>query len=117
MAVGQVDGTVSADVVNSVTLASAASKPRRPWWARFKSRNLIIGGTILLALVLAAIFAPVIAPYDPLEQNTRNALQSPSRDHLFGTDNFGRDMFSRVIWGARIDLRVGAIAVIMPFVI
>ena len=71
----------------------------------------------MLLLIGAAVFAPWIAPYDPIEQNTRNALQAPNTEHLFGTDNFGRDVFSRVIYGARIDLRVGFIAVIAPLII
>ncbi len=100
-------------------LLAAAAHQRRHQLARaiFHNRNLVIGGTILLLLIGAAVFAPWIAPYDPIEQNTRNALQAPNTTHLFGTDNFGRDVFSRVIFGARIDLRVGFIAVIAPLII
>jgi peptide/nickel transport system permease protein len=90
---------------------------RRVWRKVLRNRNLVIGTSIMLVLVCAALLAPWIAPYDPIEQNTRNTLQAPSMAHPFGTDNFGRDVFSRVLYGARIDLRVGVIAVIMPFVI
>lgn len=62
-------------------------------------------------LVLMAIFAPVIAPYDPLEQDGRAELSPPSAAHLFGTDELGRDLLSRVIFGARTSLLVGVLAV------
>jgi peptide/nickel transport system permease protein len=76
-----------------------------------------LGGGILLALALAAIFAPLLAPDDPSAQDFAIALQPPSAAHPFGTDNFGRDVFTRVLYGTRIDLRVGFISVIPPFVI
>jgi peptide/nickel transport system permease protein len=66
----------------------------------------------MLALVaFAAIFAPVLAPFDPLEMNPPHLLEAPSVSHWLGTDEFGRDILSRVIWGARISLYVGSIAV------
>jgi len=82
-----------------------------------RNRNLVIGGTILLILIASALLAPWLTSYGPLEQNTRNALQAPSLEHPFGTDNFGRDMFSRVLHGGRIDLRFGLLAVVAPLVI
>ncbi len=107
-----------AEVARAETLAVASHTPRKPLWRKLlRNRNLVIGGTMMLILILAALLAPWLSPYDPLEQNTSNTLQAPSLSHPFGTDNFGRDMFSRILHGARIDLRVGAIAVIMPFVI
>ncbi len=69
-----------------------------------------IGFIVLVVLILIAIAAPVLAPYDPLEVS-RDALQSPSREHLMGTDHIGRDIFSRVLYGARISLQMGIIAV------
>ncbi|HEY3230452.1 MAG TPA: ABC transporter permease [Roseiflexaceae bacterium] len=84
-------------------------------WAR--SRNLLIGLGIIVALVLVAVCAPLLTSYQPQEQNYDVTLQTPSLQHPFGTDNFGRDILTRVIYGARIDLRVGVIAVIAPFVI
>ena len=89
-------------------------KRRGIFWKLLASRNLVIGGTILVVLVAAALLAPWLTPYGPLEQNTRNTLQSPSLAHPFGTDNFGRDIFSRVMHGARIDLRFGLLAVLLP---
>jgi peptide/nickel transport system permease protein len=71
----------------------------------------LAGLVVLIAIVLSAIFAPLVAPYDPIEQNTQAIRQGPSLDHIFGTDTFGRDVFSRVIYGGRHSLPVGLIAV------
>lgn len=77
----------------------------------FAQRQAQIGGAIILALLIAAIFAPVIAPFDPAEIKVGKPLSRPSDAHLFGTDDLGRDMFSRIIYGARITLRIGSIIV------
>jgi len=66
---------------------------------------------ILALLVLAALAAPMVSPYDPLEQNMSDFLVGPGPRHWFGTDQFGRDILSRVVWGGRLTLQVGAIAV------
>jgi peptide/nickel transport system permease protein len=71
-------------------------------WRR--SRLTMIGSVIIVIFLLIAAFAPLIAPYDPVEQNLSIKLQSPSWQHLFGTDQFGRDIFSRVITGSRTAL-------------
>jgi peptide/nickel transport system permease protein len=71
-----------------------------PWAMR-------VGVTIVIIYVLVAIFAPVLAPYDPLAQDVMNSLAGPSREHLLGTDGLGRDLLSRLIYGARIDLVLG----------
>jgi ABC-type dipeptide/oligopeptide/nickel transport system permease subunit len=79
-------------------------------WRRFRQNRLAVAGLVFLViLVLAAIFAPLIAPYGPTER-TDTFRGDPSWDHLFGTDNIGRDMFSRVIFGARVSLRIGITA-------
>lgn len=72
--------------------------------------SMLIGGCILILLIAIAILAPIIAPFDPTAPNTAVRLKPPSRTHLFGTDELGRDIFSAVIWGARISLRVGLIS-------
>ncbi len=81
-------------------------------WLRIR-RNpaALVGLTIVLVLLVAAIFAPVIAPADPLAQNLGAGAQPPSWHHLFGTDKLGRDMFSRILYGARISIRIGFVAV------
>jgi ABC-type dipeptide/oligopeptide/nickel transport system permease subunit len=69
-------------------------------------------GFFLVCLqLLAAGLAPLIAPYDPYEQHYDRIMAQPSLEHLFGTDNFGRDLFSRVIWGAQISIKVGVMAI------
>jgi len=74
----------------------------------------ILAGTIMLVAVLAmAIFAPLIATHDPLEINSIDRLQGPSLDHWFGTDNHGRDVYSRVVFGSRVSVFVGTMVVVM----
>jgi peptide/nickel transport system permease protein len=109
---------MSVEVSQAMPLKVVGARSAEQWWHRvLRSRNFVIGMVVLIALVFIAILAPLIAPYDPLEQNYAEATQSPSLHHLFGTDEFGRDIFSRVIFGTRIDLQVGIISVIAPFVI
>jgi peptide/nickel transport system permease protein len=73
--------------------------------------TLIVGITIIAILSLAAILAPVISPYDPAEIDQDSLLVAPSVKHLMGTDSLGRDLFSRIVFGARISLSIGLIAV------
>lgn len=79
------------------------------WVARFSRRQPLgaFSGVVVVVLVFAAVFANVIAPYGANTNNVGAPLSSPSLAHLFGTDNFGRDLFSRVVYGARISLYVG----------
>jgi peptide/nickel transport system permease protein len=74
------------------------------------NRSLMAGAVILGLVVLAAILAPWISPYDPNDQDPVLSLGAPSAAHWFGTDFFGRDVLSRVIWGARVSLFVGAVS-------
>lgn len=101
------------------TLASlaAVNHPRRSRFAAFRQRNLLVGGLIVLIIVFIAVFAPLLAPRGPQETDYGARLQPPSWQHLMGTDNLGKDMLSRVIYGARIDLKVGILCVIAPFII
>ncbi|RLD18021.1 MAG: peptide ABC transporter permease [Caldiserica bacterium] len=69
------------------------------------------GAGIIVFLVLVAILAPYIAPYKPYEQNLRERLQPPSKRHILGTDELGRDVFSRLVYGTRVSLSVGIVAV------
>ena len=72
-----------------------------------------VAALLLLALVFMAVFAEVVAPYGPLEQDTSAILAAPTQDHLMGTDNLGRDIWSRIIHGSRISLAVGIGAVML----
>lgn len=71
-----------------------------------KSPTSAFGLTVLALLILTATFAPLIATQDPYAQNLANTLQAPGNGHLFGTDELGRDIFSRLVWGARITLTI-----------
>jgi peptide/nickel transport system permease protein len=85
---------------------------RRALWTVMRRKPLGLAAAVLLVLlVFTAIFADVLAPYDPLETRPEIRLQAPSRAHLFGTDDIGRDVLSRVIYGSRISLWVGLLAV------
>ncbi len=69
-----------------------------------RRKNVVIGGGLVALILLMGLFAPQVAPHDPLEQNLRNAYQTPSSEYPFGTDQFGRCLLSRVVHGARISL-------------
>lgn len=80
-------------------------------WRRFRRNKLAVGGGILvLFLFIIAFLAPLLSPYDPGEINVKNILLSPSKAHLLGTDELGRDILSRMIWASRISLKVGFVA-------
>lgn len=72
---------------------------------------------MLFFFIITAILGPYFVPYDPLETNAKIALQPPSIEHLFGTDNLGRDVFSRVMVATRLDLTISVLAVLMSFII
>lgn len=76
------------------------------WKQIRKSPEALVGFGILLAVIVGAVFAPWIAPYNPTALNLKEVLLPPSLSHLMGTDNFGRDIFSRVLYGGRLDLLI-----------
>ncbi len=82
-----------------------------------KPISLIIGGILFAVMFLMAIWPSLFTSYDPYELDLMNCLQPPSRAHWFGTDNYGRDVFARVVYGARVDLTIGFVAMIVPFII
>lgn len=97
---------------------TAFDRPRASVAAIVLSNNLSRCGMVLLGFLFAlAVFAPWIAPYDPLEQDIVNRLMPPSAEHLLGTDTYGRDVLSRLIYGTRISLLVGFAAVAVAMVI
>jgi peptide/nickel transport system permease protein len=87
---------------------------RRPW-LRFASRHLtiIVGATLMIVLVGLSIAAPLITPYDPIALDVVHRLRPPGATHWFGTDNYGRDIFSRTLYGGRISLFVGLSAALL----
>ncbi len=82
-----------------------------------RESTLTAGIVILSAWLLVALFCPWLAPYDPIAQDPSATLLPPNPAHPFGSDNFGRDILSRVMWGARIDLQICLIGVAFPFLL
>ncbi|MEC9245289.1 MAG: ABC transporter permease [Pseudomonadota bacterium] len=78
----------------------------RVWTALLRNPLAVVGALIVLVLVVMAIFAPLIAPYSPIGQDLANRLMPPSAEHWMGTDELGRDIYSRVVYGARITLLI-----------
>lgn len=100
--------------VNPVAESGPASSRRRGprmWQRVVRSRSALIGGGVLLLIALIALAAPVISPFDPIRTNQRLSLGQPTLDHLMGTDRFGRDILSRVLWAGRTSLPIGLVSV------
>ena len=95
--------------------AAAAERVRHPWSRSLRKvlrdRRAMFGVTIVAVTILMALFAPLLAPYDPNRPDFMAALQGPTADHFFGTDELGRDVFTRILYGARVSLMVGIVAV------
>ena len=81
----------------------------------FSSPLTVVGFLLVFIIIFMAAFAPLIATYNPLEVNFANKLQPPSHTHIFGTDEVGRDIFSRIVYGSRISLKVGLLVVLISF--
>ena len=92
--------------------ATALRSPSAEFWRRFRRKRVaLLSGCVILLLILAAIGAPWIAPYGPATPDYDNVLAGPSWQHICGTDTFGRDIWSRILWGGRISLTVGFVSV------
>ena len=81
------------------------------------NKSVVIGSIMVLIVILIAVFAPFLSPYDLDAMNINNALKTPSAEHLLGTDQYGRDLMTRIFYGARISLIVGFISVFFSMVI
>jgi glutathione transport system permease protein len=96
-------------------IAVAAPSLRSPageFWRRFRRKHVALAaGVVILLLIVAAALAPWLAPFDPSTPDYENVLAGPSLLHVCGTDTFGRDILSRILWGGRISLTVGFISV------
>src|SRR5436309_1642451 len=104
--------TVPVRVAQFEDPASVTISRAQALWLTMKKKPLgAFSAMLLVVIVLMAIFADVLAPYDPLETHPEIRLSAPSRAHPFGTDDIGRDVLSRIIYGARISLWVGLLAV------
>jgi peptide/nickel transport system permease protein len=97
---------------------SQITEPRHGFRSRWYRTPAFVAGVVIVGtILLLAIFAPQIAPYDPTKQDLQHILQDPSSKHWLGTDQLGRDVWSRMLYAARVDLRVGFLAVLLPFLI
>jgi peptide/nickel transport system permease protein len=92
------------------------SLARDAWRRLLRSTSALVGGGLLVVVVLAALLAPQLSPYDPIKANQRSSLEAPTLAHPFGTDRFGRDILSRVLWGGRLSLPVGFVSVVIAAV-
>lgn len=100
-----------------MSLAETRNPIRVPAWLRPGGLTLRIGLVLLALVVLAALAAPWLTPYDPVRLDLASARQPPGWAHPFGTDHLGRDVLARVLFAARIDLLIGAVGVLVPLVI
>jgi peptide/nickel transport system permease protein len=100
-------------VVRVVAAASTAGDGawRRAWRRLRRRRGAMVGLVVVVAFIAMAIFAPWLAPFDPIETSWSAIRQAPSASHWFGTDDIGRDVLSRVVWGTRASLMAGVVSV------
>ncbi len=110
------------DITRAIAVEEAPSRPRLTYladvWRRLRSSNLArVGLGVVGFFIVVALLAPIAAPYNPLDQTLVMRLKSPSTQHLFGTDHLGRDVLSRVAFGARISLQVGIVSVLLGLTI
>ncbi|RUV97493.1 ABC transporter permease [Mesorhizobium sp. M5C.F.Ca.IN.020.14.1.1] len=101
-------------------MSSTVAPPRREsaiWTALRRNKLSWIGVGLLVLIVALAIVAPLLAPHDPIKQSIVNRLQAPSVEFWMGTDTYGRDVLSRLLYGARISLTVGFVAVLIAMVV
>ena len=111
-------GTRSPEQLLASAVETVASEPTLSRRHRlFRSRTLVAGIVVLGVIVALAVFAPLLTRYNPTQQDLTHILQGPSAQHPLGTDELGRDVWSRLLYGGRTDLTVAFIAVLFPFCI
>ena len=98
-------------LISPVIEAREVTPAQRAWRRLLRRRGAMLGLFIVLFFVLTAVFAPLISPYDPIATSWSAVRKAPSWEYLFGTDEIGRDVLSRVIWGARASLMAGLVSV------
>jgi peptide/nickel transport system permease protein len=108
---GSIRGSDIAEPAAAVARPSREGRKRARRWTvlRHAARTRLgpLGVVVMIVAIAVALFAPLISPYDPLKQDLGNTLVRPDRAHLMGTDNVGRDVMSRMIWGTRVSLFAG----------
>jgi ABC-type dipeptide/oligopeptide/nickel transport system permease subunit len=109
------------DLIHPATAVAVSPASRNPALALLRAvarhRLAAVGLVIIATLIITAVFAPVLAPYSPFQQDLYHVLAPPSRLHLLGTDNLGRDLLSRLLYGARVSLFVGIVSSLVSTVI
>jgi peptide/nickel transport system permease protein len=103
----------SAVAASPVPTIAIISQRRRAWRTFSRNRSALVGLVMVILIVLIAIFAPVLAPHNPLTQSVVNRLQGPSPGYPLGRDGYGRDVLSRIIYGTRVALQVGVFSVLL----
>jgi peptide/nickel transport system permease protein len=103
--------------MSATAITTDTRRPGGLWLAFSKNKLSWVGLALLTAIVLVAVLAPWLAPYDPLEQNIVARLEPPSAEFWLGTDSYGRDVLSRLIYGARISLFVGFVAIVIAMLV
>jgi len=99
-------------------VAAVEIAPPRTFWNRWYRTPTFVAGLLILGTIASlAVLAPFVTSHDPIDQNLLATLQPPSSEHLLGTDHLGRDVWARLVYGAREDLQVGFLAVLFPFCI
>lgn len=105
-----------AETVDVAPRLRPRARARMAWTADMPAK-FWVGAVIVVIYVLLALLAPVVAPHDPNAQDVVNRLAGPSWDHLSGTDELGRDVFSRLLYAARVDLTVGFLGALLPLLV
>jgi peptide/nickel transport system permease protein len=109
---GEATGDRSAEVSERLAMLTNRPRSRVTLWSSVRRQRLAMTGLVIVCFfALIAIIGPYIAPYDPIDQDIKNRLQAPNSTHLLGTDDYGRDTLSRLLYGARVSFEVGLIAV------
>ena len=105
--------TVTVPVAEPVLSRAEKSEFQKTVHRLTRNKGAVVGLILLLVVLLATVFAPAIAPFDPIEQDYGRVLEPPHMPYLLGTDQFGRDVFSRVLYGGRQSLQVAVIAILI----
>src|SRR4051812_14312619 len=106
--------SVAAEAISEAIIVEHRRGFRRRW---YRTPSFVAGVGILGAIVVIALLAPLVTTHNPVDQDLLATLQGPSWNHPLGTDDLGRDVWSRLVYGARTDLHVAFLAVVFPFII
>lgn len=110
-------GQSQEQIINGSEASAEVSQRRRMWTAFRRNKTATVGGILAVFIVLVAVLAPLLSPYDPLAQNAVARLSGSTAAHWLGTDDFGRDVLSRIIWGSRISLIIGFFSVVVGLIV